>query len=391
MHEPYLELAATAVDFALSDEERSALERHLASCGSCRHRSAMFGADAQAIGEQPPFQLSAAGFDRINLRLRSRDRASLGTLRLVAIAALLALIAVGAVQVGAQLIQNLERERTRPVVDTALPVAPSTPSPSPSQSAGPAVAPGGIAAGTVVDVVVTGLRVRTQPTVDNAISAKFDPLLGPGSRLRIVDGPVSADDYQWYLVEVLGSPLRGWVSSGDHDGTPWIADPSVASIGPGALTAEDRALMVTVRADAALSCEHRTADTLPARATSGIRCRLRTDLVDHVSVYGYNNAADAMSTYLERMATSGVPPLKGDCATVTRGDQTWGVVGGTAASAGRIGCLLDPNEAPIIRMTCGAANVGIMGRPDGMPSLWRWVWGGQPGPDPEAPTICQGA
>ena len=315
---------------------------------------------------------------------------------MVAIAALLALIAVGAAQVGAQLLQNLQRERSRPVVEAVLPVTPTpiphpAATPAPSQSAEPDVAPDGIAAGTVVDVVVTGLRVRTQPTVDNAISAKFDPLLGPGNRLRIVGGPVSADDYLWYSVEVVDSPIRGWVSAGDHDGTPWIADPSVISVAPGALTAEDRGLMAGVRGDAALSCEHRTADTLPARATSGIRCRVHTDLVDHVSVYGYANAGDALATYLERMATSGVPSSTGDCATATEGDRAWGIAGGGAGSTGRIGCLLDPNGAPVIRMTCGATNVGIMGRPDGMPSLWRWAWGGQPGPDLTSPTICLGA
>ncbi|MEO5939378.1 MAG: zf-HC2 domain-containing protein, partial [Candidatus Limnocylindrales bacterium] len=154
-HEPYLELAAAAVDFELSVDERSALEKHLAGCGSCRHRSAMFGADVQAIGAQPPWTLSAAGYDRIDARLRDRDRVSLGTLRLVALAAILALVAVGAVQVGAQVIQRLEREQSRPLVEAALPVMPSPgrPAPStPSPSSGPAAGPGGIPAGTIVDV-----------------------------------------------------------------------------------------------------------------------------------------------------------------------------------------------------------------------------------------------
>jgi hypothetical protein len=41
---------------------------------------------------------------------------------------------------------------------------------------------------------VTDLRVRTEPTVDDARSARIEPLLGLGTRLRIMEGPVIADD-----------------------------------------------------------------------------------------------------------------------------------------------------------------------------------------------------
>ena len=358
-HESYLELAAGALDFDLSDAERSVLDEHLRSCGSCRHRASRMATDIPASAGNQAFHLSEAGYHRINERLRSPGRSPLGTLRLVAIAVLIAIAALGAVQVGAQLIERLVSERNGLIVDAALPTTPIS-SPFAPPSASPVV--GRFAAGSMVEVVAGGLRVRTAPTVDNATSAKFDPLLAAGAQLRVVDGPVFADDYEWYLVEVIGSPQRGWVSSADHDGTPWVADPNASSPEPTALTDKERALVLALRPDARIRCEHR-GEALPARAIAGIECRLRTSLVTSVRAYQYGKPADTLATYVERMASDGVARLGGDCSTSTSGDETWQSAHGGAGASGRIGCFLDANGSTNIRLTCGRVACGSSGEP----------------------------
>jgi hypothetical protein len=375
-HDEYLELAAAGLDFELSEEERARLDLHLRGCTSCRQRTTLLAADARAIGGAVPFQLSASSYERIATRLRSSDRPSIGTLRLVLLATLLAIAAVGAAQVGARLVADLSRDDKslsieRPLASTS----PFVSDPSPT---------GRFAAGTIVDVVAGGLRVRSAPTVDNEKSAKFDALLDTGTKLRVVDGPVVADGYSWYEIEVVGSDERGWVSSGDHDGTPWIGDPRVVST---ALTEQERGLMAVVRPDAAVGCEHRSG-ALPARSVAGIECRLRTATVARVGVYQYPTAADALATYIERMATEGVAPLAGDCAKGTEGDQSWGRPGEDAATSGRIGCFRDANGSANIRLTCGSIGIGALGREGGSAALWAWVWRTDKSGAGATPGIC---
>jgi hypothetical protein len=79
-----------------------------------------------------------------------------------------------------------------------------------------------------------GLRVRSQPRISDD-SERYDPLLPLGTRLYVLDGPVSASGYTWYQVVPLNSAApdldfrgsgalpSGWVSSAGRDGEPWIA------------------------------------------------------------------------------------------------------------------------------------------------------------------------
>lgn len=79
-----------------------------------------------------------------------------------------------------------------------------------------------------------GLRVRSEPSVSDD-SEKYDPLLPLGTRLYVLDGPVSAAGYAWYEVAPLTSAApdlefrgsdtlpSGWVASAGRDGEPWIA------------------------------------------------------------------------------------------------------------------------------------------------------------------------
>jgi hypothetical protein len=96
----------------------------------------------------------------------------------------------------------------------------------------------------VAQVVTTDLVVRSLPEISD--SSVMDPVrLSPPTVLFIVDGPVTADGYDWYLVQPF-EPSRGdadadrpfgWVAAGSRDGEAWIAParpdcpgPSVADI-----------------------------------------------------------------------------------------------------------------------------------------------------------------
>lgn len=102
-------------------------------------------------------------------------------------------------------------------------MAPS--SQAPSLSLGPDV---------IAEVVTTDLVMRTAPEVSPQ-SIIYPGRLGPGDRLYLVDGPVSADGFDWYL----GSPYQarvneeadaasqvwvrfGWVAAADKTGEAWI-------------------------------------------------------------------------------------------------------------------------------------------------------------------------
>ena len=118
--------------------------------------------------------------------------------------------------------------------------------------------------------------MRTAPTVDNSKSAKLEPLLSRGVQLQILDGPVSADDYDWYLVQAIGWPHRGWVAAADHDGVAWIEDRSASSAKPATFTAVEAALVAALRKmrrsavpRAATTC--RRARSLASNAGSTVR------------------------------------------------------------------------------------------------------------------------
>lgn len=88
--------------------------------------------------------------------------------------------------------------------------------------------PRGLAPDAMAEVVVEGgVRVRSLPTVD-ATSIKYEPLLRRGDLVFIVDGPVAADGYDWYLTQsLLASDDRGpfgWVAAASREGETWIDD-----------------------------------------------------------------------------------------------------------------------------------------------------------------------
>jgi hypothetical protein len=396
VHDEFLELAAAAIDFELSATERAALAAHLADCIPCRRRVMGLEADQRAVAQMPAFVLTSESVDHVRGRIGRSGTPAWPSLRLLAVAAMLALLAVTALSVGSALVRR-DRDRDLSVAPPTAPTESPLSSPEPNASTPPGV----FTAGSVVDVVVTDLRVRTLPTVDNSKSVKLDPLLGVGTRLEIIEGPVSADDYDWYLVQAVGLPHRGWVAAADHDGSPWVEDTSVASASPSPFTAVEADLVAALRSDAAVHCAPRRMD-LPVRATAGVECRLNTDLVSRVGAYRFRDAPDAAMTYLERLALNDVSPASGDCSAGASGDSAWMAGEGTTSSAqdrvafagsdrwvvGRSGCFLDDGTANV-RLTCDSIYIGIVGRSGDLAALYEWAWfssGDRPAGEP--PGVC---
>ncbi len=392
-HDEFLELAAAAIDFELTPAEHESLAGHLRGCRSCGRRVAGLQGDQRAIAQLPPHLLAQARVDRIAVRIGRGGARPAPTLRVVALAALLALLALGTIAVGSELLRHRD--------ETNLSVVPPGPTAIEPGEATPG--PNVFAADTIVEILVDDLRVRTAPTVDDATSAKLEPLLGRGTRLRIIEGPVTADDYDWYLVQAIGWPHHGWVAAADHDGSPWIDDPNVRASTP-ALSADEVALVAGLRDDAAVDCAPRRTK-LPPRALAGVECHVNAAVAVRVGAYQFEGPGDAVTTYLERLASYGVDPATGDCLGGTVGDAPWMSGDGASATAAdsvrfgasgpwavaRTGCFLDENGTANVRVTCGSTYVGVLGRDEDLADVYRWAWApsGSPTVQGEPPGICK--
>jgi hypothetical protein len=411
VHDEFLELAATAIDFELSPAETARLDLHLSTCVACRRRIVGMRHDAAASRQITPFVLAPDRAQDIWRQVEHPRRTSLSAVRLLAFAALLALVAMTGIAGAASLVRRDDlTEVVTPPPSAEL--AEGSAEPSAGPSAGPP-ASGGFAAGTIVEIVVTDLRVRTEPTVDDALSAKLEPLLGLGVGLRIVEGPVIADDYEWYRVEAMdGYPHRGWVAAADHDGEPWIEDPAAREA---TLSEVERSIAAQLRRDAANACAPRTAG-LPLDSIAGIECRpvrgtaiggLDTSLVARVGAYRFASAEDAATAYLERLSESGVTLGSGDCAAGRSGDAAWAAgtrsypspttqtsdsihFAGAEWPTSRIGCYLDQYGTANVRLTCGSTYIGILGRDEDLAALSEWAWTTADGSGlaPPRPGIC---
>lgn len=102
--------------------------------------------------------------------------------------------------------------------------APSTPSPGPVAT----LRDSDLQPDTIARVVTNNLRVRSEPGVSDT-SIKFEPLLDADVLAYVVDGPVAASGYDWYLIEPLDPSGRddpgmpsGWVAGAAPTGEPWL-------------------------------------------------------------------------------------------------------------------------------------------------------------------------
>ena len=90
---------------------------------------------------------------------------------------------------------------TAPVESTPTPESDATPSDGTSGTTG------GIPAGTVVTALEDNVNIREDASVD----AEVVEQVAADVELTIVSGPVDADDYTWYEVEINSSGASGWV------------------------------------------------------------------------------------------------------------------------------------------------------------------------------------
>ena len=87
--------------------------------------------------------------------------------------------------------------------------------------------------GAVAEVVTSDLLVRSEPAISDT-STIYPNTLDAPMLLYVVDGPVAANGYDWYLVkpfhadylphgdELIVGPLIGWVAAAGRDGEVWI-------------------------------------------------------------------------------------------------------------------------------------------------------------------------
>jgi hypothetical protein len=113
-----------------------------------------------------------------------------------------------------------------------------------------------------------------------------------------------------------------------------------------------------------------------------VECRVAKGPVQRVGAYRFDRPAEAETAYLNRLASYGVSPASGDCASGRSGDATW-------SPTGRSGCFLDENGTANVRVTCDSTYIGVLGTDEAIADLYQWTWKPAiPRPDGEPPGVC---
>jgi hypothetical protein len=241
IHEHELELAAAAIDFELTPAERRRLDAAIADCSICSRAAASYRRDATMMAALPVVDASPTVRRQVERAAGLRpQRTSLNWVLLAA--AMLGLLVTSALVVGA--ISQLRRNDLSQV----------EPSPAPTQTPAPSSAPPSVPVPDVIAldppsgdlanvgpplahdsmalVVTDNLRIRSAPFVGD-LSTKYQRLLDDGDRLFVIDGPVIAQNYEWYQVKAwrprspsVSWPV-GWVARAGHDGEVWFRSTTV--------------------------------------------------------------------------------------------------------------------------------------------------------------------
>ena len=230
-----LEVASAALDFPLSPAAARELELALRDCPICAERAAGYRDQQRLMKQLPAFEVSDATRRRIVKAAVTGRADSRPPMLLLAAALLLGLMLAVAAIAGSYFDrqQKPNLSVTEPFTSPAASADPSlaVATPAPVGSDATSIGSGGaIPADSIMVVVSDNLRVRSAPRVADD-SIKFEPLLRIGDRLFVIQGPVVANDYEWYEVAPVGidgerpwfTLPTGWVARGDHDGTPWVA------------------------------------------------------------------------------------------------------------------------------------------------------------------------
>lgn len=208
IHDAFLELAATTIDFDLHEDERAELDRHLAGCDECRRTATAFRDDAAAIATGPGPRLSAVRSEAILATvLRPPKRPT--PLRLLAGGALVAVLVAGLVAAGLEYIRRSQ--------DPLLAVQPSpsdssAPGPSNGPTTGPSASPGQTPqppAGTsrpAAPPIVGALPVRGSGQV---LGTQIRMAPGPDGNVY-VSIPAREGSVLLALLGQTGRPRPGW-------------------------------------------------------------------------------------------------------------------------------------------------------------------------------------
>jgi hypothetical protein len=142
IHDTFLELAATAIDFEIDPNERAELDRHLAGCDECRRTVERYREDAVAIAASGGPRLTPTRSEAILAAVLKPPR-SRPSMRLLAVGALIAVLGAGLALAGIECLRRADDLAVVPSPGTSVSPGPSSePTRGPSQSAGPTVAPG---------------------------------------------------------------------------------------------------------------------------------------------------------------------------------------------------------------------------------------------------------
>ena len=128
-HQTALTLAAAAIDFSLTAQERATLDDHLAACDSCAHTARALRSDAVAIASLPVPWLDRRRAEDLLAMIVDAPAPGRPVFRLLVVMAVLALLALGSLAVGAEMLRRAEQKD--------LSVVPPLPSPSVVADASP--------------------------------------------------------------------------------------------------------------------------------------------------------------------------------------------------------------------------------------------------------------
>lgn len=138
-HATFLELAAAALDFELSSNDRARLERHLAECAACARSASAYRPDGLLVASTKVPPLPERRAAQI-LDTAIRPEPGVSALRLLVVIALMSLLLVGGVIAGSRLLHSVPNpfvpppialESPGPSGSPTSPDATATPSPSP--------------------------------------------------------------------------------------------------------------------------------------------------------------------------------------------------------------------------------------------------------------------
>lgn len=164
------------------------------------------------------------GYDKARRQVRQADNNSTRTRTILLVAVLLVVSFAG--YAFASSLLTPEKRDTDAVVALATP-APASPSPQPSPSprptpratANPPAGNNGLGIGArarVGNLNGATLRARQAPGTTAPIQARIPE----GSVVTIIDGPIEAEGYTWWLIDRDGA--GGWSAERSQDGVVWL-------------------------------------------------------------------------------------------------------------------------------------------------------------------------